>query len=157
MARNWAGGGGPRSESWRSEVGKSKAVRGGLKTGERTTKSMKTGQKRVRPAHLREFAFICGPFRAFWGAPEGREAGFLPQMDANGHEWGLETGQASIRKAVIPRESRDLGLIDGVGPATRPRCLDSARHDRNLGQSVSIRVHPWLDRGSKARKEAKTA
>ena len=87
MARNWAGGV-AEVRSRRSEVGKSKAVRGGLKTGERTTKSMKTGQKRVRPAHLREFAFICGPFRAFWGAPEGREAGFLPQMDANGRKWG---------------------------------------------------------------------
>ena len=29
-----------------------------------------------------------GPEKAFWGAPEGREAGFLPQMDANGRKWG---------------------------------------------------------------------
>ena len=45
----------------------------------------------------------------------------------------MEAGNWSSmrRKAVIPRDSRDLGLIDGVGPAARPRCLDSARHDLN--------------------------
>ena len=69
----------------------------------------------------------------------------------------MEAGNWSSmrRKAVIPRDSRDLGLIDGVGPATRPRCLDSARHDRNLGNSESIRVHSWLVLGSRSEKKPK--
>ena len=71
------------------EVRGRKAVSGlrRAENGGMTTKSMKMAQNRVRSAHLREFAFICGPFGAFGGLRRAGKPVFYrkwTRMDANG-------------------------------------------------------------------------
>ena len=82
--RGWRGGRGPKPEvRGRNAVsGPRRAENGGM-----TTKSMKMAQNRVRSAHLREFAFICGPFWAFGGLRRAGKPVFYrkwTQMDTNG-------------------------------------------------------------------------
>ena len=86
--RGWRGGRGPKPEvRGRNAVsGPRRAENGGM-----TTKSMKMGQNRGRSAHLREFAFICGPFWAFGGLRRAGKPVFYrkwTQIHANGDREG---------------------------------------------------------------------
>ena len=104
-----------------------------------------------------------------WGAENGVKLRNAPKT----RKWGWKTGEKCIlgrfwaarglRRAETAKNGCHPEPVEGSGPqrwrwpSRRPRCLDCARHDRigcragrgGIGadkiQSVSIRVHPWLD------------
>ena len=89
---------------------------GGPRKGEngevttKSTKCTKMGQERLRQAHLREFAFICGPF---WTLGRFRRAGnadFEPQMDANGHKWGTRKRFSAGKQEMGTKTGGETGL-----------------------------------------------
>ena len=104
--RGWRGGRGPKPEvRGRNAVsGPRRAENGGM-----TTKSMKMGQNRGRSAHLREFAFICGPFWAFGGLRRAGKPVFYrkwTQIHANGDR----EGNFSRKTGNFQEDRRGTGL-----------------------------------------------
>ena len=104
--RGWRGERGPKPEvRGRNAVsGPRRAENGGM-----TTKSMKMGQNRGRSAHLREFAFICGPFWAFGGLRRAGKPVFYrkwTQIHANGDR----EGNFSRKTGNFQEDRRGTGL-----------------------------------------------
>ena len=82
------------------------------------------------------------------------------QNDEKGRGWPKQPfGRLSKRSAIGKLSSRACRGIWGLSgwrwPEAKSRCLDSARHDRNLGNSESIHVHSWLVLGSRSEKKPK--
>ena len=76
----------------------------------RPRRERKMAREWLWQAHLREFAFICGPFWAIGGIQMAEKSGFLPQMDANGRPGTARKGNFGRKTGNIHENRRGTGL-----------------------------------------------